>query len=244
MTLLRDQKGGLFARILDWYVGRKVRSAFRGVWVRGELPSSEGGLLVYLNHTSFWDGFVAHQLARAAGWDAYAMMAEENLARYRFHARLGAFSVRRGDPRSALESLRYARQVLRRPRAAVVIFPEGALRPGQAAPGPLARGVEVLARTAGVRCLPVAARYTFLEHEHPDVLLEVGAPHPPGPLPVFTRGLEAAWVRVAAARSTEGFTRIVRGRASVQERWDRARGLDVESPRPQTGAAGLSSAQQ
>lgn len=221
--MIRDRKGGAFARVLDWYVGRKVRSAFRGVWVRGAVPASEGGLLVYLNHSSFWDGFVAHQLARAARWDGFAMMEEQNLATYRFHARLGAFSVRRGDPHGALASIRYAREVLRRPRAALFVFPEGELRPGGAAPGPLKRGVEVIARAAHVRSVPIAVRYAFLEHELPDVLLEVGEPHPPGDLERFEVGLHTACERVQTARSTEGFTRIIRGRSSVQERWDAAR---------------------
>ena len=36
--MIRDAKGGPFTRVLDWYIGRKVRRAFRGVWVRGSLP--------------------------------------------------------------------------------------------------------------------------------------------------------------------------------------------------------------
>lgn len=229
--MIVDAKGGLFTRVLDWYVGRKVRRAFRGLWVRGELPSSSGGLVAYLNHSSFWDGFIAHQLARAAGWNAFAMMEEANLARYRFHARIGAFSVRRGDPRSALETLRYAKTLLGRPDACVVLFPEGELRPGQGPLGPLSRGVEVLARAAGVRCVPIAVRYAFLEHEHPDVLVEVGAVHAPGPLAVFEGALGAAWDRVMAARSTEGFALVVKGRRGVQERWDAARGATPPAPR-------------
>lgn len=227
--MIRDAKGGLSTRVLDWYIGRKVRAAFRGVWARGELPSSEGGLLVYANHSSFWDGFLVHQLARVAGWDAYAMMEEEHLARYRFHTRIGAFSVARGDPRSALASVRYTRTLLARPGAAVFVFPEGELRAGQGPLGPLRRGVEVIARTAGVRCLPIALRYAFLEHEHPDVLVEVGAPHPPGPANVFAERLEAVYARVMAARSTEGFTRLIAGRTSVQQRWDAVRGLPASS---------------
>lgn len=223
--MICDAKGGPFTWLLDWYIGRKVRAAFRGVWARGELPSADGGLLVYLNHSSFWDGFLAHQLGKAAGWDAYAVMEEENLAKYRFHTRIGAFSVRRGDARSSLATVRHAKTVLARPNAALFIFPEGNLRAGQGPLQPLERGVELLARTAHVRCLPVAVRYAFLEHEHPDVLLELGPVHEPGPLERFTTSLEAAYGRVMAARSTEGFTRILEGRRGVQERWDHVRRL-------------------
>jgi 1-acyl-sn-glycerol-3-phosphate acyltransferase len=224
-----DDKGGPFARVIEWYVARKVRKAFRGVWARGALPSSEGGLLVYLNHSSFWDGFIAHELARAAGWDAYAMMEEENLARYRFHTRIGAFSVPRGDARRALASIRHAKTVLARPGAALIIFPEGELRAGQGPLLPLQRGVELVARTSKVRCVPIALRYGFLEHEYPDVLVEVGAPHAPGPLELFTERLEDVYARVMSARSTEGFTRLIEGRRGVQARWDAARGLPAST---------------
>lgn len=234
--MIRDAKGGLFTRVLEWYVARKVRSAFRGVWVRGTFPSAEGGLLAYANHSSFWDGFLIHQLAKAAGWDGYAVMEEENLAKYRFHARIGAFSVNRQDPRAALPSIRYAGEVLRRPNAAVFIFPEGELIAGQGPLGPLQRGVEVIARTAKVRSVPVAIRYCFLEHEHPDVLVEVGAPHAPGPLRTYEENLKAAYERVMSARSTEGFNCLIRGRTSVQERWDTVRRLP-DRPRDLTPGA-------
>lgn len=223
--MIRDAKGGLLTRALEWYVARKVRGAFRGVWVRGSIPGAEGGLLGYANHSSFWDGFLIHQLGKVAGWDGYALMEEENLAKYRFHARIGAFSVNRKDPRAALPSIRYAREVLARKNAAVVIFPEGELVPGQGPLAPLQRGVEVIARTAKVRCLPIALRYCFLEHEHPDVLIELGTPHAPGPLSHFEENLKRTYERVMSARSTEGFTRVIQGRTSVQERWDTVRRL-------------------
>jgi 1-acyl-sn-glycerol-3-phosphate acyltransferase len=56
---------------VDAYVRRKVRASFRGMWLRGDLPAA-GGLLVYVNHGNWWDGFVLHQLAKAAGWNGYA----------------------------------------------------------------------------------------------------------------------------------------------------------------------------
>jgi 1-acyl-sn-glycerol-3-phosphate acyltransferase len=143
--------------------------------------------------------------------------------------------VKRGDPKSGLSSIRYAREVLRRPKAAVVIFPEGELHAGQGPLLPLQRGVEVLARTAGVRSVPIAVRYAFLEHEHPDVLIEVGTPHAPGPLSVFEQGLNETYARVMSARSLDGFTCLLRGRSSVQERWDSVRRL------PATGGTSVAS---
>jgi 1-acyl-sn-glycerol-3-phosphate acyltransferase len=218
------RKTGPRAWLVARYVRRKVRHAFRGVWLLGTLPAADRGLLVYVNHTSFWDGFVAAELCAAAGWDGYCFMEEENLLRYRFLARLGAFSIRRGDPVSAVESLRYARRLLDRHGTAVVIFPEGELRPYRGALHPLERGVEVLARRAGCPCLPVAVRYRFFEHELPDVLVAVGETHGAVALAEFAARLEATLRELADSRPLGDFTPLLRGRRSAMERWDAARG--------------------
>jgi 1-acyl-sn-glycerol-3-phosphate acyltransferase len=225
--VIRAAKGGPLGWLWEGYVGWKFRSAFRGLWVRGELPTGDGARLVYVNHSNWWDGFVLHQLGQVAGWDAYCLMEEKNLRRYRFLARLGAFSIRPGEPRSTVESLRYARQLMRQPRAAVCLFPEGELRPLGGVPMRLQRGVELLARAGQVECVPVALRYAFFEHERPDVLVEVGTPHAPGPLELFQQRLEAAVDRVALATSLEGFTQRVRGGSGVAERWDAVRRVEV-----------------
>lgn len=223
--MIHAAKGGPLGWLLDRYVGWKFRSAFRGLWVRGTLPTGEGARLVYLNHSNWWDGFILHQLGQAAGWDSYCLMEEKNLRRYRFLARIGAFSIRPGDAASSMESLRYARELLQRPRAAVCLFPEGELRPFGVLPLRLQRGVELLARAGKRECVPVALRYAFLEHERPDVLVEVGTPHAPGPLDVFQQNLDSLVRRVSTATSLEGFTQLVRGGSGVAERWDAVRGL-------------------
>jgi 1-acyl-sn-glycerol-3-phosphate acyltransferase len=221
--VIRPNKGGPLGWVIDRYVTSKVRRAFRGVWLRGELPQDDGSLLLYANHPGFWDGFVAHQLCKSAGWDGYCLMDEANLARYRFLARIGAFSVRPGEAASALESFKVARALLTKPRATVVVFPEGVLRPGPGV-GPLKRGAEVLARAAHARCLPVAIRYAHFEHELPDILVEAGEAHGPEPLAGFERRLSALVGRVDAARSPDGYRLLVQGRQGVAERWDAVRG--------------------
>ncbi|MGZ6071608.1 MAG: lysophospholipid acyltransferase family protein [Myxococcaceae bacterium] len=223
-------KGCLRQHVVDAYVRRKVRAGFRAVWLRGELPPASAGLLVYVNHTNWWDGFVVHQLGKAAGWDGYALMEERNLARYPFLRHIGAFSVRRGEAASSLETLRYARGLLREPGRAVFVFPEGEHRPPGELPLRLERGVEALARMSGVPSLPLAIRYTFFEHERPDVLLDVGTPHAPLRLADYQRRLEERVVALQAVTRLEGFHRLLEGRRGVAERWDAVRGMGEAEP--------------
>jgi 1-acyl-sn-glycerol-3-phosphate acyltransferase len=195
--------GWLTARYVDW----RLRRDFRGVWVRGELPKSDEGLIFYGNHPGWWDGFVMHHLCVSTGRDGYCLMEEKNLARYRFLTRLGAFSIRRGDPRSALESLGAARRILKRPRSVVIVFPQGVLTPHAAPPLRLERGVELLARKAKATCVPVGLRYAFFEDERPDLLVELGPAHGPGALAQFSAALDAVVASVTIAQTLEGFRR-------------------------------------
>jgi len=223
-AMIRDAKSRLWTPWIERYVGWKLRRAFRGVWWDGPLPEGDRGLILYANHASFWDGFAAWALCHRAGRDGYALMEERNLSRYRFLSRLGAFSIRRNDSFSALESLRYCRKVLLRARSAVVVFPQGEM---SSRPGPVVfeRGVEVLARMSGVACVPVALRYAFFEHEYPDVLIRVGAAHAGEELAGMEERLNALVAGLGEAAGVEGFEPLIRGRRSVAQRWGAARGL-------------------
>lgn len=223
--MITDAKQPLLTWGLGQYVEWKLRRAFRGIWLEGALPEGDEGLLCYANHASFWDGFLAHLLTQRAGRDGYAVMEEQNLSRYRFLTRLGAFSLRRNDSHSALQTFRHARAVLKRPAAAVFIFPQGKLEPNATPPLKFERGTEVLARMTKARCVPVALRYAFFEHEHPDVLIRVGEPHGAEELASMEARLSALVGSLQAITSVSALTPLVRGRRGVAEQWDAARGL-------------------
>lgn len=222
--MIRDARHPVWTPLVHRYVLCKLRRAFRGLWQRGELPHGAEPLILYANHTSFWDGFVLHALVTSAGRDGCAVMEEHNLARYRFLSRIGALSVRRGDRASALETLRYGARVLTRPGAALLIFPQGRLeRP--TTPLKLERGLTVLARLSGARAVPVALRYAFFEHEYPDVLVSVGEPHAVSALDDCQQRLSAQLERVAAVEDLSRLVPLLAGRRSIAQRWDALRRL-------------------
>src|SRR5262249_11056728 len=67
-----------------------IWSHFDRVWLKvaGPLPRpAKGPLIVYLNHPSWWDGYMAFVLNRIVLGDhfqGYLMMEEKELRRYRF----------------------------------------------------------------------------------------------------------------------------------------------------------------
>ena len=210
---------------LGKYIEHKLRRAFRGIWLSGALPDEPGGLLAYANHSSFWDGFVAWLVNNRAGRDGYLVMEEHMLARYRFFARGGAFSIRRNDRGSALQTLRYAAKVLARPKSTVFVFPQGRIVANALPPLRFERGVEVLARMAKVRCVPVAFRFAFLEHEYPDVMIRVGESHLPEPVASMEQRLGALVTQLSLTQEPPAQPALLQGRKSVAQRWDTVRGL-------------------
>lgn len=135
-------------------------------------------LVLYANHSSWWDPLVAFVISQKAGLDAFAMMEEKNLQKLRFFRRIGAFSVVRENPRQAVKSIRYAAKLLKeKPNRAVWIFPQGEIQSNSIRPLKFYNGAAKIIEQTG-KCLaaPVGMRYEFLEDWKPTALAQIGAP--------------------------------------------------------------------
>jgi 1-acyl-sn-glycerol-3-phosphate acyltransferase len=215
--VIRDARHWLWTPLVHRYVKWRLARSFRALWLDGSaLPRTDEPLILYANHTNFWDGFIVHSLVWKAARDGYVVMEEQNLARYRFLTRLGAISVRRGDRSSSLETLRYCASVLKRPRASLLVFPQGQIV-SAAEPLELERGLSVLARMAKVRLVPLALRYAFFEHEYPDVLVAAGEPHELVSLEDCRARLASSLARLSELREPFALQQLIGGRRSVAE---------------------------
>lgn len=133
-------------------------------------------LLIYANHSSWWDGLVAFEISRFCALDAFMMMEEKHLKKLFLFRRLGAFSVVRENPRRAVESLRYAAELLNeKPYRTLWIFPQGEILPNDARPiffyNGLSRIMEKVRRAA---IIPVAVRYEFTGEYKPEIFVKIG----------------------------------------------------------------------
>lgn len=108
-----------FSHYFRWIIKKQFRIVFHEPVVWHEMPT-----LWIANHTSWWDGIVLKVFHESSSRVFHAMMLEEELKKNPFLARLGAFSVRPGS-RSILESLKYAAELLQKPKHTVLFFPQG-----------------------------------------------------------------------------------------------------------------------
>ncbi|WP_353512003.1 1-acyl-sn-glycerol-3-phosphate acyltransferase [Thermus sp. LT1-2-5] len=189
---------------------RSLKGSLRGVYLKGELPREP--LVLALNHHSFFDGHLVWLLGRLGRQPTSLLVAEENLRAFPVLALAGALAASR------------VREALRRLGRGewVAVFPEGELRyPGPL--GPLRPGALWLARKAGVRVLPVAARVALRGFEHPEAFLLLGPPLAPeedlgARLGGLLAELDGLLAQTHPRALPPGFQEVLRGRRSLEER--------------------------
>ncbi|MFH2044469.1 MAG: lysophospholipid acyltransferase family protein [Pseudomonadota bacterium] len=166
-------------RIFEPYEKWILRKSFSHIYICGDIPviSESKALLLVPNHISWWDGFIADHLNRIfIKKTIYLMMLEEQLRRYKFFKKLGAFSVNPNNINDAANSLRYARALLNDSKNMVVIYPQGILQ-SQFIPHVKAKeGIFALAGMSGnqFQILPIAALVNPYDEKKPEIIIRLG----------------------------------------------------------------------
>ena len=250
MPIIRADKKPLF----EWVVSRglirpALRRMFRAVRLAidrparaalcGTPPARREPLIWISPHPSWWDGYLGWLVNDRLGRrDGYLMMDAEFLPRYRFFTWAGVFGVDRKDPRAALESIEYIAGLLSEaPNRALWMFPQGTITPPDRRPLHLYGGTaHILRRLRAATVVPVVWRPVFGDQQHPEVFIRVGTPlHYTGPAvprgPAVTEQLTAALTaeddrlrQDLAGADPGGYRSLLRGPASINERWDGLRG--------------------
>ena len=179
--MIAANKNDLLDSLLYIYFRRLTRRSFHTIACRGlehlkNLPKDRP-VIVFCNHTNWWDALIVYLLAHEMGHKAgYCMMEEKQLKHYRFFTWLGAFSVDLSSPLRSAASLRYAQRLLQKQDTAIWIFPQGKIsRPTE--PLEVKPGTDYLAKNSPhAMLLPLALRYEFFREDRPNVLIEIGQP--------------------------------------------------------------------
>jgi 1-acyl-sn-glycerol-3-phosphate acyltransferase len=181
--MIPARKNAWFERLFAVYNRNLLARRFEGLRVAGlehlRNRPTDAPLLLYANHSSWWDGLVAFQLGRASALAQYVLMEERQLKAYPLFRRLGAFSIERQSAREALRSIEYAASLLRGTTRALWIFPQGETFANDTRPLKLYAGAARIIERAGTAyAAPVAMRYEFLGDFRPEAFARVGALEP------------------------------------------------------------------
>jgi len=228
--VIAANKNDTLDSVLFVYFRWLARRAFHTLAVRGlehlrHLPADRP-VLLFCNHTNWWDGLIVYLLSRKMPHKAgYCMMEEKHLKHYRFFTWLGAFSVDLSSPIRSAASLRYAQRLMQRDQTAIWVFPQGKLcRPSD--PIELKPGTDYLAQNSPHAILvPVALRYEFFRDDRPNVLVEIGQPFPAvecgeGRIEKECNQVCAHVTRAAIEQDLTGFERLFSPRMTINKRWE------------------------
>jgi 1-acyl-sn-glycerol-3-phosphate acyltransferase len=167
---------GITLRFFTRIVRRYFRRHFRSVMAQhaGRLSSADGPLIVYANHSSWWDPMMSILLAQTLmpGRRHYAPMDAEALARYPILRKIGIFPVEM-TTRGAAQFLRTGCAILR-DGGVLWVTPQGRFADARAWPLRFKPGLAALAlRVPEATILPMAMEYTFWDERLPEALLLV-----------------------------------------------------------------------
>lgn len=209
-----------FRRLVRGY----FRRHFRAVSIQSaeRLATASGPLIVYANHSSWWDPMVSILLAEALlpGRKHYAPMDADALKKYPILRRLGIFPVEMSSARGAAQFLRTSQAVLA-DGGVLWITPQGRFADAREALS-FKPGLGALAvRVPELKLLPLAIEYTFWDERLPETLLRFGEPVCPGTgtsTDAATEQLESALAAVmlalraaAIARDASAFRPLLSG---------------------------------
>lgn len=114
--MLTAQKKHWFDVIFSVYNRNLIKRRFHSLSVENLNNLKHGDsnipLVIYLNHSSWWDGLILYQIGKTVSLDQYVMMEEKQLKNLQLFRKLGAFSVVRENPREAVKSINYAVNLL------------------------------------------------------------------------------------------------------------------------------------
>ena len=165
-----------FRRIVRGY----FRRHFRAVRVSGASRFADlqsGPVIVYANHSSWWDPMVLVLLAGELmpRRRHYAPMDSQALERYGILKRIGVFGVEMKTPRGAVQFLRTGLTILAKD-GVLWVTPQGRFADTRERPLKFKPGLASLASKVpgGCTLLPLAIEYPFWNERLPETLLHFG----------------------------------------------------------------------
>lgn len=169
----------LALRFFSFIVRRYFQRHFRAVHVQHaeRLAAARGPLIIYANHSSWWDPMVSVLLARMLlpRRTHYAPMEAAALAKYPILSKIGIFPVDVHTTRGAAQFLRTAESILAS-GGVLWITPQGRFADVREPLAFKAGLGAIAARTPGCTLLPLAIEYTFWDERLPETLLRLGEP--------------------------------------------------------------------
>ncbi len=243
--MLKVRRSRLYTLWFSWYSRRQFKRYFNSVRVFMQAGVREMNpripVIFYANHAYWWDGFWS-QLCTEEFFhqNLHIIIEYQQLKKHRFFTRIGAFSIDRSRPRSVLDTLRYAAELITADsdrQNALWIFPQGKIEPVDQRPLLFLKGTasivsRVLEKTPSIYLVSVVSRIEYLGEQKPELSLSFLEPRlltrdeysNADDLTAYMQGtterhLDELGGKIRKGRLDEALT-LVKGRESINKRME------------------------
>ena len=165
--------------LYDFYVPRLLKSNFQHFYLTNDFPQipADEGLVITPNHFSWWDGFfIDYTLKHFSTRRIFMLMLEEQLKRYWFFQKVGAFSINPKNPKSIKETFDYISVVVSDPKNVLLFYPQGEIEDYVKRPLKVKEGLKTILNitSAKINILPAAFKIKHGNTKKPDLLVRFG----------------------------------------------------------------------
>lgn len=178
--MLEANKKIWFEKLFAIYNRNLLKRRFHSFSVKNFEPlksrNKKTPLIIYANHSSWWDGLVLFEILKNGDFDSFVMMEEKQLKDLRFFRYLGAFSVIRENFQEAVKSANYAVEIIKSGNnKTLLIFPQGEIRANDFRPIKFYNGLAYIVEKVN-KCIlvPCSIRYEFLKEFKPEIFVRFG----------------------------------------------------------------------
>ena len=165
--------------VFNPYIKRLLKKNFNNFYLTSEAPKIEKNksILITPNHISWWDGFfIDFAVRNIFHKNIFLMMLEEQLKRFWFFSKLGAYSINPGNVKSVLETVNYTSLLLEKPGNFLVVYPQGEIEAYEKKPLALKKGLDLIIKKSkkDFIILPAAFKIQYYNEKNPSVLFSFG----------------------------------------------------------------------
>lgn len=218
--------------VADALIRVSVRGHFQAVYARvAQPPSPDRPAILFANHHYWWDGYLCYLLGKT--WSQPMTLWMEEWRWFPPFWALGALPFPEHALHTRARTVRHTVRLLKNPPHVLFIFPEGSIHTGREIL-PFGRALYWLAQhVPEAQLFPMSIVMTHTRHQYPRAYMHVDRPIALTDKPeswleqarscvgrlVDALHVEAECYDTEAKAEQAGFTLLVRGKPSVNERW-------------------------
>ncbi len=169
-----------WARFLfDFYIDNLLKKNFANYYLVNSYPHIDNNLSIVVtpNHISWWDGFfIDYIIKNFSNRKMHIMMLEEQLKRFWFFQKLGAYSINPDSVSGLLTTVKYTREFLKNQDNLAVIYPQGSIEPFEKRPLTIKKGLKLFIENmpAEIVVIPIAFKIQYFNEKKPAVIARFG----------------------------------------------------------------------